>query len=81
MEFIVKVRLYHHRAPLKQSVNVVSLINSSHEEGMWSLFAHLSHSTGARGELILHGTDLHLLIERSLSHQVFLVYLAHWLGS
>jgi hypothetical protein len=35
---------------------------------MGSLLAHFSHSTGARGELILHGADLHLLIERSLGH-------------
>lgn len=48
---------------------------------MRSLFPHFSHSTSTGGELILHGTDLHLLIERSLSHEVLLVDLAHWLCS
>ena len=81
MEFVVEVSLHHHSAPLEQSVYIVSLINSSHEESMGPLFAHFSHPAGTRGELVLHGADLHLLIERSLSHQVLLVYLAHWLGS
>ena len=48
---------------------------------MRTLFAHLYHVACRRCKFIFHWTYFHLFIQRSFSHQIFLVYLAYSLSS
>ena len=48
---------------------------------MRTFFTHLYHVTGWRCKFIFHWTDLHLFIQWSFSHQIFLVYLTYSLSS
>lgn len=81
MQFVIEVCLHHHGPLFKQLVHVVALVQGLHQQGVGTFLPHLSHAARRRSQLVPHRTDLHLLVQRSFSHQVLLIYLTDRLGS